>query len=94
MYIGVPFRPVTHQSVAYTGTAGAIANGVGTGINVIRVMMTTAGFIAIGRAPAAATTDVPMAANVPEYFLCEPGDKVSAIQASAGGNLHVTEMSR
>ena len=34
-----------------------------------------------------------MPADTVEYFTCSPGEKVSAIQQSAGGTLHVTEVS-
>ena len=82
--------PVTHQKKAYTGTAGTIDNAVAS--SVIRVVCTSNAHIKIGASPTATTNDVYMAANVAEYFRCSPGDKVSAIQVSAGGDLHVTEM--
>lgn len=88
------FKPGATQVVAYTGTAGTIANPIGSGIQVIRVVATSAGYISIGTSPTATTSDIYMPANVPEYFYVPAGVKVSAIQASAGGNLHVTEMSR
>jgi hypothetical protein len=87
-----PYRPGTHQKVAYTGTAGTVTNGVSAGVNVVRVVLTTAGYIAIGAT--ATTSDIYMPADKPEYFVVTPGQKVSAIQASAGGDLHVTEMTR
>lgn len=90
----VPFKPGTTQVVAYTGTAGTIANAIGSGVQVIRVWVSTAGYIAIGASPTATTSDIPMPAGTPEYFIVPPGAKVSAIQASSGGNLYVTEMSR
>lgn len=93
-YIGPPYRPGTSQVVAYTGTAGTITNGVGSSTQVVRVWLSTAGYIKIGASPTATTSDIPMPANVPEYFIVSPGDKVSAIQASSGGNLNVTECSR
>ncbi len=93
-YTGAPFKPGTSQVVAYTGTAGTIANAIGSGVNVVRVMLTTAGHIAFGPAPTATTSDMYLAANVPEYFMVTPGAKISAIQSASGGNLHVTEMSR
>ena len=91
-YTGTPYRPGTTQVVAYTGTAGTISNAVST--SVIRVWLSTAGYIAIGAAPSATTSDIPMPANTPEYFIVSTGDKVSAIQSASGGNLHVTAMSR
>lgn len=89
-----PYRAGAHQKVAFTGTAGTITNGVSVGVNVVRVVLTSAGYIAIGAAPTATANDVYVPANWPEYFVITPGQKVSAIQASAGGDLHVTEMTR
>lgn len=82
-----------HQSAAYTATAGTISNAVGDGTFKVRVIVTTAAYIKIGSSPTATSSDVYMPANSPEYFTLMPGEKVSAIQASSGGTLHVTEMS-
>lgn len=92
--VGIPYRPVTTQVVAYTGTAGVITNPVGAGIQVVRVVLTSAGHIKIGAAPTATTSDIYMPAGIPEYFSVREGEKISAIQVSAGGNLHVTECTR
>lgn len=94
MYIGGPYRPSTNQSKAYTGTAGVIDNATSSQTKVIRVVLTSAGFIAIGASPTATTSDYYMPAGVPEYFLVNGAVKVSAVQASAGGTLYVTEMDR
>ena len=93
-YVGGPWRAGTTQTVAFTGTAGTISNAVGSQTRVVRVYCTAAAFVLIDNAPTATTAAVPIAANTPEYFVCTPGQKVSAIQQSAGGNLHVTEMTR
>jgi hypothetical protein len=93
-YLGNPWKPGVTQTKAYTGTAGTIDDPISDGITVIRVWLTTAGYIAIGSSPTATTSDIPMPANTPEYFVVPPGSKVSAIQASSGGNLYVTEMTR
>jgi hypothetical protein len=82
----------TTQVAAYTGTAGVISNAVGAQTRFIRVVVTSAAHIAIGASPTATTSDPYMAANVPEVFVINPGEKVSAVQVSAGGNLHVTEL--
>lgn len=82
----------THQSVAYTGTAGTISNAISAKVSAVRVLVTTAAYVKIGVSPTATTSDVLMAANVPEIFLCDGGEKVSAIQSAAGGTLHVTEL--
>lgn len=90
--IGTPLRPGAHQSVAYTGTAGTITTASDAQTQVIRVVCTTAGFISIGADPTATTAGIYMPANIPEYFIVAGANKVSAIQLSAGGTLHVTEM--
>ncbi len=87
------FRLGTHQSKTYTGTAGVIDNAFGAGTWAVRVVVTTAAHIKFGQAPSATTADVYMAANVPEVFICNPGEKVSAIQSASGGSVHVTELS-
>ena len=93
MRVITPWRLGTHHSVAYTGTAGTISNAVGDNVRAVRVMVTTAAFIKIGSSPTATTSDVPMLTpNVAEVFLINGGEKVSAIQSAAGGNLHVTEL--
>lgn len=83
----------THQSKAYTGTAGTIDNAISDGIQKVRVVVTSAAYIKIGKSATATTFDVYMAADVPEYFTIKAGEKVSAVQVSAGGTLHVTEVS-
>lgn len=88
------YRQGAHQKVAYTGTAGTIASGISTFVRTIRVIVTSAAYVKIGDSPTATTSDMYMAANVPEYFTVSPGQKVSAVQASAGGDLHVTEMTQ
>jgi hypothetical protein len=91
-YIGTALLG-THQSVAYTGTAGTITNAISDGVNRIRVIVTTAAYVKVGNSPTATSSDVYMAADSAEYFTVRPGMKVSAIQVSSGGALHVTEVS-
>jgi hypothetical protein len=83
----------THQSVAYTGTAGTVANTITAGVQKVRVCATSACYIAIGVSPTATTAGIYMPADTVEYFTVAAGEKVSAIQSSAGGILHVTEIS-
>ena len=87
---GGPWRLSTHQSVGYTGTAGTITNAVGGQTRIVRVVMTTAGYVAIGST--ATTSSAYMPADIPDYFKINPGERVSAIQLSSGGTLHITEL--
>lgn len=89
-YTGVA-RLLTHQSAAYTGTAGTITNPVAGQTYKVRVLVTTDAYIKIDDTPTATTADVYLPALEPEYFAITPGMKVSAIQVASGGTLHVTE---
>lgn len=87
------YRLGTHQSVAYTTSAGTITNAVGSETYAVRVVTTSAAYIKIDNSPTATSSDVYMPADTPQVFTITPGQKVSAIQVSAGGTLHVTELS-
>jgi hypothetical protein len=80
------------QRVAFTGTAGTIANAVGSGIQKARLVVTAAAYVKIGSSPTATTLDVYMPANVPEVVVVSAGDKVSAVQVSSSGDLFVTAL--
>jgi hypothetical protein len=82
----------THQSAAYTGTHGVITNAISAGVQKVRVVVTTAAYIKIASSPTATSSDVYMPADTPEYFTIKEGEKVSAIQVSSGGTLHVTQI--
>lgn len=90
-YVGTG-RLGAHQSVAYTGTAGTIANVITDQVTKIRVVVTSAAYVKVDKAPTATNTDVYMSADSPEYFTVSAGMKVSAIQVLAAGTLHVTEI--
>ena len=81
------------QSDAYTGTAG-VSDAVGAQTRLVRVVVTTDAFIAIGKTASATTSDAFLPANTVEYFIINAGEKVSAVQVSAGGTLYITEMTK
>jgi hypothetical protein len=82
----------THQSAAYTATAGTITNAMGSQTYKVRIVCTTDAFVKVGDAPTATTSDPLFPANSVAYVTITPGQKVSAVQSSAGGTLHVTEV--
>lgn len=88
------FRPGASQTIAYTATSGVVASAVGTQTYLVRIVTTSDAFVKIAAAPVAAAADVFMPANTPEYFVINPGEKVAAVQVSAGGNLHITELTK
>lgn len=87
------WRDGTHQSVAYTGTAGTITNAVGTATYAVRIVSTSASHFLIAKSPTATTSAPYLPADTPIVVRINPGEKVSFIQSSAGGTGHVTELS-
>src|SRR5437899_1389754 len=88
-------RQGVSQTVAYTGTSTTITNAFGAQTYQIRISSTTACHYKVVEAAggAAAVTDSLLPINWVEYVNVSPGQKISAIQDSAGGTLSVTEMS-
>lgn len=86
------FFPRTTQKVAYTGTHGAIGNAIADGVRLVRIWCTTDAFVVAAPTPEADTADMPITAKVDHYLPVNEGDKVSAVQISAGGDLYVTEL--
>lgn len=81
------------QVVAYTGTAGVIANAIPPNAAFIWVFVTSIAHIRVAKgSPTAVTTDLPLPASWPVKIPLPGNDgtyKVSAVQSAAGGNLHV-----
>lgn len=83
-------RPVTNFApVAYTGTAGNTSPFNNT-VQQVSIQTTSASFYNVGPGVTATTSDIPLAANTLIYIKVRPGDRVSAVQQSVGGNLHVS----
>lgn len=87
-------RQSTVQNVAYTGTAGTITNVLGAQTFRVRLLTTSDAWVLIANGTTAATTSNGsyLPAKSAEYFTCSPGQKVSAVQDTAGGTLNVTEI--
>lgn len=81
------FPPGTTQTVAYTNTAGVTTNAVGS--TFVRIVCTTAAFVAFGSSPTATTADMYVPANCPEWFPIDPGYKVSIIRLTDSGSAYV-----
>ena len=79
------------QNVAYTGTAGAITNGVSEGVNIVEVTVTTAAYV-VENGVATTANGRYCVANLPYLFKVRKGDKPSAIQATTGGSMFVSEL--
>jgi len=88
------FRLGTHQSVAFTNAGStAITNAFGSATTYVRVVATADAYIKFDGTPTAATTDVVLLADKPEYFVAAPSMKAAARGVSGSGTLHVTELS-
>lgn len=81
------------SSVAYTGTAGrtfALLSGVGEPTVLVRVLTTTAAYIAVGASPTAVASDMLLPANTETILEIPDGYKVSAVPLSSSGTLYAT----
>lgn len=87
-------RPDTAQEITTGAASARTANPFGDQTHVVRLCATAACRYAIGipASVAAVATSAYLPANVVEYIQVRPGEKIAAIQESAGGKLSVTEM--
>lgn len=86
------YRPIRTQSKAYDASA-EIDTAIGQGVKVVRLLATTLCHVNFGPTGASATTaNMPLQANVPEYFNIEGGEFIQAIKNTTAGTLYVTEM--
>ena len=76
------------QFVAYTGTAGS-TTAFGNNVEEVLVSVTSAAYIRVGATATAGAGSLAIAANTPIRLRIAPGEIISAIQQSAGGNLCV-----
>lgn len=76
--------PTTSQKVSFTGTAGTIANAVGSETTLLYIMADAAAYISLGGSPTATANDMAVPGEVPLWLAVEPnsGLKVSAITRS------------
>ena len=88
-----PYRFGASQSVAYTGTAGQ-SSAISDQIRVVRILSSSDCFVLVGVNPTATSSDAILVAANTEYISVRPGEKISAIQSSAGGTLFITECTR
>ncbi len=84
---------VSNESVAYTGTAGQSA-AFASGIHAIRICASSASYYKIGANPTATSADTYLPADEVEYLIVNPGQKISFVQVSAGGNASISQLSK
>jgi hypothetical protein len=88
-----PYRLGTNQTASYTSTSAPITTAFQQGVNVVRLLSSTSCHVKFGSSPVATVDDPRLAANVPEYFVVSPGQKVAAIRTTTSGTLHVSVVS-
>jgi hypothetical protein len=86
------FTVGTNQTIAVGAASVAVTNPFGGYTTVVRLCSTTACHIKVAVTPVATTSDPYLPAHVEWFIEVAPGQKVAAIQNTAGGTLHVTEM--
>jgi hypothetical protein len=87
------YRWGSTQLVSFTSTSTANTTAFASGTNTIRVVASTRCHLAFGASPTATTSSPALPANVPEYIVVAPGQKLAAIRTTTSGTLHVTEVS-
>lgn len=80
-------RPGVTQKM---NVAAAAASSDVVGADVARLLSTVDCHVAFGTAPVADANSLYLVANVPEYFACLAGDKVSAVRETVDGVLYIT----
>jgi hypothetical protein len=83
------FRELSTEVVAYTGTAAESA-ALDSRCRLVRVWCTTDAYVSVGLVADASAVKMPITAKVAEYIPIGKGWQVSAMQITAGGNIHVT----
>lgn len=89
--VGGPFGHGTSQDVTTSGTSAQSA-AVGSTTKVCLICATAACRYRTGTSPTAVATDAYLPANEPRLIPVTPGDKIAAIQESAGGKLNIVEL--
>ena len=85
--------PGGHQTVTTSGTSARTSTGVGPQTRSVVLTCDEACHYRFGGATVDATTaDTYLPANGEHYVRIPPGNYVAAIQDSAGGTLHISEM--
>jgi hypothetical protein len=90
-----PVRPIagTGQNITVGAASAASANPFGSATFAVYVSSTTNCHIRIGQTPVAVATDMLVKASDPPLLLkVAPGEKIAAIQDTAGGTLNVIEV--
>ncbi len=87
------YRWGTTQTVAFTSTSTAQTTAFVAGVNTVRVVASTQCHLAFGASPTATTSSPKLPANLPEYIVVTPGQKIAAIRTTTSGTLYVTEVS-
>lgn len=91
------FRPKKTHVVTVTSTSAKTPVPFNQGIQMVRVVSTTACHItvdAFDSNPTAATTDAYLPADTVEYFPLGAGESIAFIRNAADGTAYVTEMTR
>jgi hypothetical protein len=87
-------RPGVSQDVAIGVASVQATNAISTGVSAVRMVATSACYVATGANPTATKPGgFRLAPSFPEIFRVYAGEKVAVIQDAAGGTLTITEMS-
>lgn len=89
VYPTTPAQVTSYDSTSRIITARSLNGGV------LRVLCTTDCYVALAGTPhASTTTGMFLYQNTANWFLIRRNDRIAVIQSSAGGTIHVQELSR
>jgi hypothetical protein len=100
------FRPATGQYSSYVMTESTmVSNPMGPQTRVVRIVLSSDGFIAIGASDTFGSTGSPgplatratgmhLPGSEPEYFRINPGEYIAVIASAVTGTINVIEMTR
>jgi hypothetical protein len=80
----------TDQTRSFTASS-AQSSAVGPKTNIVRLYATKLCHVKFGDNPTASTSNMPLAAGIPEYFGIAPGQKIAVIRNTEDGTLYITE---
>ena len=90
-----PWRPIAGSGQNITTGAASVqaTNAVGDNAQAIQISATASCHVAIGMNPTATATDMLVKASDPPLVIrVTPGEKIAAIQDTAGGTLNIVEV--
>ena len=80
------------QTITFSGTSAAMTNAVSDQIRRVSLYADADCYIHFAQTPTATTADFFLPGSIQIMLAIHPGQKIAAIQSTAGGTLYVSEV--